>query len=93
MCEALLHEALPQPTPDRELQVAKRLYVVHQGAIYEATSSDGGISYHGYPYRGKLSSNRIAELREMASRKGCLNEFEKWISNYIIIQGGVGLCG
>lgn len=32
----LLNEAIGAPNGDRELSVPKRLYVVHEGAIYEA---------------------------------------------------------
>lgn len=85
--ERLLNEAVAAPNGDRELDVPKRLYVVHEGAIYEAQTSDHGRSYHGYPYKGKLSSAIIEALREMAGRKGCLTEFEDWIKAYIELHG------
>jgi hypothetical protein len=83
----LLNEAIPAPLGDREISYVKKVYVVHQGAIYEAQTSDHGTSYHGYPYRGKLSRVLLRSLREMAIRKGCLDEFERWAKEYIEIHG------
>ncbi|MGU3422926.1 hypothetical protein [Methylobacterium sp. D54C] len=54
--DRLLNEAVAAGNGDRELAVPRRLYAVHDGAIYEAQTSDGGMSYHGYPYRGKLAA-------------------------------------
>ncbi len=60
--ERLLNAALAVPNGERELAAPRRLYAVYQGAIYEAQTSDGGRSYHAYPFRGKLSARIIAEL-------------------------------
>ncbi len=30
-------------------------YAVHEGAIYQARTSDAGVTYHAFPYRGTLS--------------------------------------
>jgi hypothetical protein len=79
----LLNEAIPAPTGDREIDYAKYLYVVHNGAIYEARTSDAGISYHGFPYRGKMSKQLLEQLRVMAGDKNCLDAFEKWVKNHI----------
>ena|SRR5438067_11043899 len=84
---ALLNEAIPAPPGDRELAYAKALYVVHEGAIYEAQTSDRGTSYHGYPYRGKLSRRLFEMLRAMARAKACLAAFEKWAREHIEIHG------
>lgn len=84
---ALLNEAIAVPNGDRELTHPKKLYVVHEGAIYEAQTSDHGRSYHAYPYRGKLPKPIIAALREMAERKGCLDAFEQWTRQHIEIHG------
>lgn len=81
--ERLLNEAIPGAIGDREIDYPKYLYVVHQGAIYEARTSDAGTSYHGFPYRGKLSKQLLDQLRLMAERKDCLKEFDHWVRNHI----------
>jgi hypothetical protein len=85
--ENLLNEAIASPLGDREINYAKYLYVVHQGAIYEARTSDAGRSYHGFPYRGKLSAQIVRQLREMAANKNCLAECDDWIGKHIQVQG------
>ena len=79
----LLNEAIPAPAGDREINYSKYLYTVHEGAIYEARTSDAGATYHGFPYRGKLSKNLIQELRAVAEKKGCAEAFEKWVKTHI----------
>jgi hypothetical protein len=79
----LLNEAIPAPPGDREINYAKYVYVVHEGAIYEGRTSDHGQSYHGFPYRGKLSVSLLEGLREMAKAKNCLRQFEDWIKKHI----------
>lgn len=81
--QALLDEAIPGPATDRELEVPKRLYVVHDGAIYEVQTSDQGYSYHGYPYRGRLPASLIRALRTMAQEKACEEPFHDWLKRYI----------
>ena len=51
----LLYEAIPAPVGDRDINYDKYLYVVHDGAVYEARTSDAGVTYHGFPYRGRLA--------------------------------------
>ncbi len=85
--ERLLNEAISASNDDRDLAPPKKVYVVHEGAVYEAQTSDRGRSYHGYPYRGKLSSRLITELRAMARRKSCLEAFEEWLKNHIEPHG------
>src|SRR6266481_4708123 len=77
--EGLLKEAIPASSGDREIDYPKYLYVVHEGTIYEARTSDAGVSYHGFPYRGKMDRAMIDRLRGMAEAKKCLDGFEKWL--------------
>jgi hypothetical protein len=86
--ERLLREAITAPNGDRELSAPKKLYVVHDGAIYEAQTSDHGRTYHGYPYKGRLSQDLLRSLRSMATSKGSLEAFEAWVKRHIEIQGG-----
>ena len=83
----LVNEAIPLDNGDRELPLPKKLYTVHDGAIYEAQTSDRGRSYHGYPYRGKLTRRMTEALREMAVRKGCDKAFESWVKDHIERHG------
>lgn len=83
----LLNEAIAAPNGDRELDCPKKLYVVHEGAIYEAQTSDGGITYHGYPYKGRLSSSILTGLKEMAEQKRCVPAFRAWVKNHITLHG------
>jgi hypothetical protein len=83
----LVNEAIPGSNGDRELAFPKKLYVVHDGAIYEAQTTDRGYSYHGYPYRGKLAATLVEALREMAMKKQCQDSFDRWVKEQIEIHG------
>jgi hypothetical protein len=85
--DRLLNEAVAAPNGDRELDIPKKVYTVHEGAIYEAQTSDQGHSYHGYPYRGKLSGAIVGQLRAMAIQKNCLAEFNEWTKKHIELHG------
>src|SRR6266481_5861984 len=82
--EGLLKEAIPASSGDREIDYPKYLYVVHDGAIYEARTSDAGVSYHGFPYRGPLSKDLLESLKKMAKNKQCLESFEDWVKKHIL---------
>jgi hypothetical protein len=82
--QGLLNEAIAAPIGDREIDYPKYLYVVHDGAIYEARTSDAGRSYHGFPYRGPLSKDVLESLRMMAREKDCLPGFEDWVKRYVL---------
>lgn len=79
----LLNEAIAAPAGDREVDYPKYLYVVHDGVIYEARTSDAGVTYHGFPYRGKLRKDLLDRLRATADNKKCLKEFEAWVKRHI----------
>jgi hypothetical protein len=83
----LLNEAIPGRNGDRELPFPKKIYAVHGGAIYEAQTSDRGKTYHGYPYRGKLSRSLIDNLRASAIKKNCVEDFISWIKKHIEAHG------
>ena len=85
--ERLVNEAIPGSNGDRDLPFPKKIYAVHEGAIYEAQTSDRGKSYHGYPYRGKLARKLKDALRELAVQKGCDQEFDAWVKQHIEEHG------
>jgi len=72
----LLQEAIAGSNGDRSLLFPKKLYVVHDGTIYEAQTTDQGKSYHAYPYHGKLRKSLLADLRSMAVAKRVEKEFD-----------------
>jgi hypothetical protein len=83
----LVNNAIAGSNGDRDLDFPKLLYVVHEGAIYEAQTTDRGYSYHGYPYRGKLAKELVSQLRAMAVNKGCEDSFERWVKQHIEVHG------
>src|SRR5216684_6686036 len=83
--QQLPNEAIAAPIGDREIDYPKYLYVVHEGTVYEARTSDAGVSYHGFPYRGKMDRSMTDRLRTMAETKKCLDAFEKWLKKHIWI--------
>ena len=83
----LVNEAVPASNGDREVGFAKKIYAVHNGAIYEGQTTDRGKSYHGYPYRGKLSRSLVKDLRNMATQKNCEMEFDTWVDKHIEVHG------
>jgi len=73
LLDDLVNEAITPVAVGAAPRFHKRLYVVHKGCVYEAMTSDRGQTYHGYPYKGRLSSATITKLREMATKKMCLD--------------------
>lgn len=85
--DRLLQIAVPLPNEDRDLVPPKKIYAVHQGAIYEAQTSDQGRTYHAYPFRGKLHSGIIEKLAVMAVDEGCRPQFDEWLKKHIKRHG------
>ncbi len=83
----LVNEAIPGNNGDREIPFPKKVYAVHEGAIYEGQTTDRGGSYHGYPYRGKLGRGLLDELRKISVAKNCQAAFETWVKEYIEEHG------
>jgi hypothetical protein len=61
----------------------EEIYNVHEGTVYVAVPTRPGVSYHGYPYQGRLPARLVQQLRYKAQEKGCLREFEKWKKDYL----------
>ena len=83
----LVNEAIPGSNGDREISFPKKIYAVHDGAIYEGQTTDRGRSYHGYPYRGKLAGSLIKASRRIADEKGCRDQFDSWVKEHIKVHG------
>jgi hypothetical protein len=85
--QELLNKAIAAPNGHRDVEYVKQLYVVHQGAIYEAQTLDAGRSYHAYPYKGRLSRSLLQELEAMAVKDDTVQEFKDWVGNNIEVGG------
>lgn len=83
----MLNRAVPLPNGDFDAPAPRTLFAVYQGAIYAARTSNQGVSYHAYPYKGKLSGTLLAQLATMADEEGCIAEFEKWCKANITRHG------
>ncbi|PJB37046.1 MAG: hypothetical protein CO108_21995 [Deltaproteobacteria bacterium CG_4_9_14_3_um_filter_63_12] len=83
----LLNDAIPEPDPFGGCGThPARYYNVYQGVIYEAAPTEPGVSYHGYPWRGRpgrppLPRQIVAVLRARAAGAGYGKEFKKWLKN------------
>lgn len=82
-CEAMLQDAVSGSNGDRDISFPKKLYAVRDGVIYEAQTTTAGKSYHGYPFRGSLSSALFKELQRIACDKKCETEFQNWVKRHI----------
>jgi len=82
-CEALLEYAIAGPNGAREISFPKKLYTVRDGVIYEAQTTTDGLSYHGYPFRGRLTRKLLRELERIAGEKKCETEFRAWVKLHI----------
>lgn len=87
LLDKLVNEAIPVANAQPNLAFHKKIYVVHEGVVYEAQSSDQGTSYHGYPFSGRLPSAVITELEAMAVRKNCLKDVKDWMKKYVKAHG------
>lgn len=64
----------------------ERAWAVHEGVVYEAVPSGPG-AYHGYPWRGRPSRNRLPRsvkraLEQKAEQQGYGREFRDWLDQY-----------
>jgi hypothetical protein len=69
--EASVYEDAPA-TPDK-------IYNVYRGIPYEAVVTQGGKSYHGYPWAGRMSVTMREALRARAVQQGMRKEFDQWL--------------
>lgn len=65
----------------------EHVYAVYRGAIYEATTTTPGSSFHGYPWRGDQERGALPPriekaLRQLAERAGYAKEFQAWLKQY-----------
>jgi hypothetical protein len=85
--DSLLQKAIPLENDDSDIPVPKQLYAVCDGAIYELRTSDFGKTYHGYPFKGKLSGSMIDRIQKLADELYCRQEVDQWIKERIERHG------
>lgn len=83
--EELLQNGVPHYRPGAVHP--ERIYAVYEGVVYEARPTEDGITYHGFPWRGRPGHNRLPRpikraLRQHAVRDGCLAAFNAWLDRY-----------
>jgi hypothetical protein len=62
---ALLNDGIPWANPRVSGNHPDRIYVVHDGVVYRATSTNAGRSYHGFPELPR----RLRELDKKVKRQ------------------------
>lgn len=86
-CEAILGRAIPVPNGDRSLVPHKRLYAFHDGTIYECRTSDHGMTYHGFPLRGRMPRWAADALRASLKSDVECSALDAWIDGNIDLEG------
>ncbi|MBZ0145982.1 MAG: hypothetical protein K8F62_00315 [Pseudorhodoplanes sp.] len=80
----LLNTGVPWTNPNISSEYPHYIYNVHNGVIYKAAITVHGVSYHGFPCEGRIPKDVLAQLRNLATERGCLKEFEEWVKQHII---------
>ncbi len=86
----LLRNCVVEPVPyalggddeEGEDDAPRRVYNIYRGVPYVAVPSRPGASYHGYPWRGRMSATVRQTLEQRARDEGTLREFRKWLKAY-----------
>ena len=55
---------------------------IYRGVPYVAVPTKPDISYHGYPWRGRMSATLREALKQRAEDEGMLKVFKKWLKQY-----------
>lgn len=67
---------------DSEFDFPERIFNVYRGVPYVAVQTQPGVSYHGYPWRGRMSGSVKRELEERVSGTQDARIFKKWMKEY-----------
>lgn len=68
-----------RPTlPDRPCAI----WNVYEGVIYTSRTSDGGTTWHGFPFEGDVPLKIKKALRARAIEEGYKQEFKNWLKKY-----------
>jgi hypothetical protein len=83
VAELLLNSGVGWNNPNMPSDYPRNIYNVHEGVVYKAAITLTGVSYHGFPCKGRVPREVVAELRELATLKNCSTDFEAWLKRYI----------
>jgi len=77
------------PIGDHEVAFVKPLYLVYLGVEYECQTSDGGRTYHAYPYHGEMVASLYKRLSVLEGATTHGPVFADWVDKHIRILGSV----
>ena len=81
--EELINAGIAEVNLRQESEHPKRIYVIHDGVLYRAVSTEPGKSYHGFPELPRIFDELDDELKsaiwERAKQTGQEKEFKKWL--------------
>ena len=82
--EKLLNEGIPFFPEGWKASHPKRIYVVHDGAVYRAAETNPGSSYHGFPETGAELRHLPSSIRNAILKKaqelGCEVKVQRWMN-------------
>jgi hypothetical protein len=83
VAQGLLESGLYVPSDADDVCYPDEIFNIYQGVVYVAVPTRPGESYHGYPYRGRLTKRLYDALQARATEQNCDREFEKWSKSHI----------
>ena len=57
----------------------EKIFNIYKGVPYVAVPTQPGKSYHGYPFRGRMTRSVERKLRDRATNAGVVRLFDKWM--------------
>lgn len=82
VAQELLAGAIGYYDDPEEQEHPSALYNVYRGAPFEAVPTRAGVSYHGYPWQGRMPERILEELGARATRDGYEKEFKAWVKKH-----------
>jgi hypothetical protein len=77
--QKLLDDAIEEHR-SRQPDVPFRLWSYHDGAVYQARTSDGGMTWHGWPVQGsRIPDNIRRQLDGQADALGERSRLNQWL--------------
>ena len=81
LCERLLNEGIAYSSGRWSKPYPQNIYNIHAGAIYRATQTQPGVSYHGFPVLPaelkQLPRALKEQLLNLAEKKNCRQKIER----------------
>jgi hypothetical protein len=80
LAQTLLDEGIEYRSED--FDYPEKIYNVYEGVPYVAVPTLPGVSYHGYPWRGRMPRRILRRLEAMAADEGYADQFKSWLKDY-----------